>query len=105
MLPFLGRGERGAERGIKLALIGGYLGASGTRLPTHLCRVQPVSKKAYMTMRRLLPTSYIVLTHLIASVRFPMHQEIHLELKTPFILILIYFKPTFTNSLSFPDRR
>lgn len=37
MLPFLGRGERGAERGIKLALIGGCLGASGTRLSTHLC--------------------------------------------------------------------
>ena len=29
MLPFLGRGDRGAERGVKLALIGRCLGRTG----------------------------------------------------------------------------
>jgi hypothetical protein len=65
MLPFLGRGDRGAERGVKLALIGKQLRRTATFaacISTNTnSTVQPVLRKDYMTMRRLLPICCIAL--------------------------------------------
>ena len=62
MLPFLGRGDKGAERGVKLALIGEYPAASDppsadTELTARRAFPQRVLKKACTTSSRWPPTS------------------------------------------------
>jgi hypothetical protein len=48
MLPYLGRGEAGAERGTKLALIGMFKAIS---YKSFLIALQRVSRKVYMTQK------------------------------------------------------
>jgi len=53
MLPFLGYGQEGAERGVKLALIGMSSLLGGPSLAEAYC-LQPGSKKDYMILNHWL---------------------------------------------------
>lgn len=55
MLPFLGHGDRGAERGVKLALIGELL------MPSHLLRGTLTSQLPFLSYPCLTPTDLLMI--------------------------------------------